>query len=76
MSGKLGEIGVKKGQLLNEGSQLAYLVPPQTWGANLKETEMSRVRIGQSVTIKVPLPQWGKFAGQSGGNFACDWLRI
>ncbi|QLD32301.1 HlyD family secretion protein [Mannheimia varigena] len=54
VAGKLGEIGVKQGQLLNAGGNLAYLVPPQTWViANLKETEMENIRLGQTATIKV-----------------------
>lgn len=54
VAGKLGEIGVKQGQLLNAGSSLVHLVPPQTWVvANLKETEMTDIRLGQSTTIKV-----------------------
>lgn len=54
VGGKLGEIGVKSGQLLSIGSTLAYLVPPETWVvANIKETEMEKVRIGQTVKVKV-----------------------
>lgn len=54
VAGKLGEIGVKQGQLLNAGGNLAYLVPPQTWViANFKETEMENIRLGQTAIIKV-----------------------
>lgn len=54
VEGKLGEIGVKTGQLLAAGSNVVYLVPPQTWIiANIKETEMASIRIGQKATIGV-----------------------
>lgn len=54
VSGKLGEIGVKQGQLLNVGSNIAYLVPPDTWVvANLKETEVENVRVGQTANVQV-----------------------
>ncbi|QIM67325.1 hypothetical protein A4G16_08055 [Mannheimia granulomatis] len=54
VSGKLGEIGIKQGQLLSVGSNIAYLVPPETWVvANLKETEMKNIRIGQTARVKV-----------------------
>ncbi|MFA9500201.1 HlyD family secretion protein [Mannheimia sp. E30BD] len=54
VAGKLGEIVVKQGQLLSAGGNLVYLVPPQMWViANLKETEMENIRLGQTATIKV-----------------------
>lgn len=52
--GKLGEIAVKKGQLVSAGSQLMFLVPPKHWViANFKETDTAHIRIGQTATIKV-----------------------
>lgn len=65
VAGKLGEIGVKQGQLLNTGSNLVYLVPPETWVvANLKETDMSGIRLGQSATIKVDALHGVEFKGK------------
>ena len=65
VAGKLGEIGVKQGQLLNAGSNLVYLVPPETWVvANLKETDMSGIRLGQSATIKVDALHGVEFKGK------------
>lgn len=54
VGGKLSEISVKQGQLLSVGSNIAYLVPPETWiVANLKETEVENIRIGQTAKVKV-----------------------
>ncbi|HGO5855712.1 TPA: HlyD family secretion protein [Mannheimia haemolytica] len=65
VSGKLSEIGVKQGQLLSVGSQIAYLVPPETWIiANLKETEMQSIRIGQTASVKVDALSGTAFSGK------------
>lgn len=52
--GKLGEIGVRLGQYVSAGSQLASLVPDVKWvTANFKETQLSGMQIGQAVSFTV-----------------------
>ena len=53
-SGRLGEIGVRQGQYVTAGTQLMGLVPDVVWvTANMKETQMRDIRIGQPVEITV-----------------------
>ncbi|MFD2641928.1 HlyD family secretion protein [Pseudomonas japonica] len=52
--GQLGQIGTRLGAWVNSGAQLMALVPDTLWViANLKETQMANVRIGQPVTFSV-----------------------
>ncbi|MGF6590038.1 HlyD family secretion protein [Pseudomonas sp. 2835] len=52
--GQLGQIGVRLGAYVNSGAQLMALVPDTLWViANMKETQMDNVRIGQPVTFTV-----------------------
>ncbi|MCS0607363.1 HlyD family secretion protein [Massilia solisilvae] len=52
--GQLGQVSVRLGAYVNAGTQLTALVPPQLWViANLKETQMANVRVGQPVTFTV-----------------------
>ncbi|SHM88267.1 Multidrug resistance efflux pump [Pseudomonas asturiensis] len=52
--GQLGQIGVRLGAYVNSGAQLMALVPERRWIiANLKETQMADVRLGQSVSFTV-----------------------
>lgn len=52
--GKLGELGVKPGQLVSAGNQLMFLVPPQRWVvANFKEADTEHIRVGQAALIRV-----------------------
>lgn len=52
--GKLGEIAVKKGQLVSAGTQLMFIVPPKRWIiANFKEADTANIRIGQTATVRV-----------------------
>jgi multidrug resistance efflux pump len=52
--GQLGQVTVRKGAYVNTGAQLMGLVPKQLWViANLKETQMNGVQVGQPVTFKV-----------------------
>ena len=45
---------MRKGQQVATGSQLMALVPDQLWViANLKETQMKNVRVGQRATVSV-----------------------
>lgn len=52
--GRLGEVTVRQGQLVSVGTQLMTLVPDVIWiNANMKETQMRDVRVGQPVEITV-----------------------
>lgn len=52
--GQLGQIGVRLGAYVNSGAQLMALVPERRWIiANMKETQMAGVRLGQSVNFTV-----------------------
>src|SRR5450830_514777 len=54
MDGQLGQVTVRRGAFVNSGAQLMALVPQQMWViANLKETQMNGVRVGQSATFTV-----------------------
>jgi multidrug resistance efflux pump len=53
-SGQLGEIGVRVGQYVTNGTQLFSLVPPDRWViANYKEAQTARMAPGQSVNFEV-----------------------
>ncbi|WP_407316342.1 HlyD family secretion protein [Pseudomonas sp. nanlin1] len=52
--GQLGQVSVHLGAYVNVGAQLMALVPDTLWViANLKETQMADVRVGQPVTFTV-----------------------
>jgi multidrug resistance efflux pump len=52
--GQLGQVTVRLGAFVNAGTQLTALVPDQMWIiANMKETQMANVRIGQPVRFTV-----------------------
>ncbi|OAI94661.1 HlyD family secretion protein [Pseudomonas putida] len=52
--GQLGQIGTRLGAYVNSGAQLMALVPEVKWViANLKETQMANVRIGQPASFTV-----------------------
>jgi multidrug resistance efflux pump len=52
--GQLGQVTVRLGAFVNAGSQLTALVPQSMWViANLKETQMAAVRLGQPVSFTV-----------------------
>ncbi|KTB62883.1 MULTISPECIES: HlyD family secretion protein [Pseudomonas] len=62
--GQLGQIGVRLGAYVNSGAQLMALVPPQLWViANMKETQMDNVQVGQPVTFTVDALNHRKFHG-------------
>lgn len=53
-AGRLGEVSVRVGQQVAVGTQLTALVPDVVWvTANMKETQMRDVRVGQPVEISV-----------------------
>jgi multidrug resistance efflux pump len=52
--GQLGQVGVRLGAYVNSGAQLMALVPDRLWIiANMKETQMANVQLGQPVTFSV-----------------------
>ncbi|KAF1031481.1 MAG: putative multidrug resistance protein EmrK [Pseudomonas sp.] len=62
--GQLGQIGVRLGAYVNSGAQLMALVPNQLWViANMKETQMDNVQVGQPVTFTVDALDHRKFRG-------------
>jgi multidrug resistance efflux pump len=53
-AGVLSEIGVRQGQYVTAGTQLMSLVPDVLWvNANMKETQMRDVRVGQRASMRV-----------------------
>ncbi|MEX3021063.1 HlyD family secretion protein [Kluyvera sp. STS39-E] len=62
--GQMGQIAVRLGAYVTAGTHLAPLVPPQHWViANLKETQLATVRVGQPVTFNVDALNGEKFHG-------------
>ena len=62
--GQLGQVAVRLGAYVTAGTHLAPLVPPQHWViANLKETQLATVRVGQPVTFSVDALNSEKFHG-------------
>ncbi|MCC2955833.1 HlyD family secretion protein [Massilia sp. IC2-477] len=52
--GQLGQVTVRQGAFVNAGAQLTALVPNTFWIiANMKETQMADVRLGQPVSFTV-----------------------
>lgn len=63
--GQLGQIGVRLGAYVNSGAQLMALVPKRLWLiANMKETQMANVRLGQPVTFSVDALDHQKMHGR------------
>ena len=62
--GQPGQVAVRLGAYVTAGTHLAPLVPPQHWViANLKETQLATVRVGQPVTFSVDALNSEKFHG-------------
>lgn len=62
--GQLGQIGTRLGAYVNSGAQLMALVPDTLWViANMKETQMADVRIGQPATFTVDALNHRKLRG-------------
>lgn len=52
--GALGQVGVRLGAYVTSGTQLMGLVPERKWIiANMKETQMANIRVGQTATFTV-----------------------
>ncbi|MBJ7313546.1 HlyD family secretion protein [Rugamonas sp. CCM 8940] len=63
--GQLGQVTVRQGAYVNTGAQLMGLVPRQLWViANLKETQMANVQVGQGATFKVDALDGATLTGQ------------
>jgi len=63
--GQLGQVTVRKGAYVNTGAQLMGLVPKQLWViANMKETQMNGVQVGQSATFRVDALNGAQLTGQ------------
>ena len=53
-AGQLGEVAVRQGQYVTAGTQLTSIVPDRVWVvANMKETLMRNVRVGQPVELSI-----------------------
>jgi multidrug resistance efflux pump len=53
-AGRLSEVAVRVGQLVNPGTQLMYLVPETHWVvANFKEAQTASIRVGQKAHFRV-----------------------
>lgn len=62
--GQLGQVTVRLGAFVNAGAQLTALVPQTMWVvANLKETQMAEVRLGQPVSFTVDALNHAKMRG-------------
>jgi len=62
--GQLGQVTVRLGAFVNAGAQLTALVPQTMWVvANMKETQMADVRLGQPVTFTVDALNHAKMRG-------------
>ena len=62
--GQLGEVGVRLGQYVTNGTQLTTLVPPDLWViANYKEAQTAHVYIGQPASFTVDALDGARFTG-------------
>ncbi|CAO97115.1 HlyD family secretion protein [Erwinia tasmaniensis] len=63
--GQLGQIAVRQGAYVTAGTRLTSLVPQQMWViANLKETQMARIRPGLPVSFSVDALDGERFNGE------------
>ena len=63
--GQLGQIAVRQGAYVTAGTRLTSLVPAQLWViANMKETQMARVKPGLPVTFRVDALDGERFSGE------------
>ena len=62
--GQLGQVTVRLGAFVNAGAQLTALVPQTLWVvANMRETQMANVRLGQPVGFTVDALNHAKLRG-------------
>ncbi|MHA6310883.1 multidrug transporter EmrA [Pantoea conspicua] len=63
--GQLGQLSVRTGAYVTAGTRLTSVVPNRKWIiANLKETQLARIRPGLPVTIRVDALDGKRFTGQ------------
>lgn len=63
--GKLGQVGVRKGQYVTAGTALVSLVGPEVWViANFNENQLHGVRIGDRASFTVDAMQHRTFTGR------------
>jgi len=63
-AGQLGEVGVRLGQYVTNGTQLTTLVPPDLWViANYKEAQTAHVYVGQRASFTVDALDGARFTG-------------
>ena len=63
--GQVGEIGVRLGQYVTNGTQLFSLVPPDRWIiANYKESQMARMAPGETASFTVDALGGARFTGR------------
>lgn len=63
--GTLGEVSIRVGAYVTNGTQLLAVVPPERWIiANLKETQTGGVRPGQSVSFTADALSGQRFQGR------------
>jgi membrane fusion protein (multidrug efflux system) len=63
--GKIGKRNVETGELIQPGQALMALVEPDAWiEANFKEHQVSNIRVGQEVEVKVDAIPEHAFAGK------------
>ena len=64
-SGQVGEVGVRLGQYVTNGTQLMSLVPLERWViANYKEAQTAHMAPGQEASFRVDALGGAKFAGR------------
>lgn len=63
--GQLGQIAVRLGAYVSAGTRLTTLVPADNWViANVKETQLANMRVGQPVTFTVDALNNEEFKGE------------
>ncbi|MGB9098702.1 HlyD family secretion protein [Erwinia sp.] len=63
--GQLGQIAVRQGAYVTAGTRLTSVVPKQLWVvANMKETQMARIKPGLPVTFSVDALNEERFEGE------------
>lgn len=63
-AGQLGEVGVRLGQYVTNGTQLFSLVPPDRWIiANYKEAQTAHMMLGEPVRLSVDALGGARFNG-------------
>lgn len=66
--GRVGEVGARPGQYVSAGTQLMPLVPEALWVvANMKETQLAQMRVGQPARITVDAMNHAELTGHVTG---------